>query len=139
METVHLRVLDLKHKKNPLEDPPWARICPNWGTKEITIKEITDSFNNPRLEELGSGTSETWTDRSKPDNEYCNRDRHILRIAWLVTKKDEMPIRMSDMSQLTIFDGWHRLCAAIVRGDETISAVTYLPEYLEQPIPGDPS
>jgi hypothetical protein len=119
-----LQVRLLAAKWNPLDNPPWSHYhCPEWRGVPITREDIEGAFRDPELEVLGAGTSETWTDRTKPDNGYCNRRRHILRIAWLVLHRDDTPIGMNSVEKLDVYDGWHRLAAAIYRGDKTIAAI----------------
>ncbi len=124
MMVVQLKVEALKAVWNPLENPPWSWYhCPEWRLVPFTPQEIATALNDPELEILGAESSEGWTDRSKADSQYCNRRRHLLRIAYLVRHKDEAPIRMEEVVKLKVYDGWHRLAAAIYRGDETIAAM----------------
>jgi hypothetical protein len=124
MMVVQLQVAALRAVWNPLENPPWSwHHCPEWKLVPFTPQDIKTALLDPELETLGAESNEIWGDRRKPNHQYCSRRRHLLRIAYLVKHNDENPIGMEDVTKLKIYDGWHRLAAAIYRGDETIAAV----------------
>jgi hypothetical protein len=54
-----------------------------------------------------------------------NTERHEARIAYLVQNPSSSPIEVefidAEQAILEMQDGWHRLAAALVRGDENIS------------------
>jgi hypothetical protein len=90
---------------NPLLNPPWAEV-----TAPIKIEEI----------ENASAQSHMEYDPFKPET----RQKHIERIAFFAKNgwQDE-PISIVLRSNVyPIYDGNHRLCAAIFRGDSWIAA-----------------
>ena len=107
---MYISVKLLTKYANPLVNPPWVG-----DIKPITHEEITEACKNP----------------THPGQEYDayygeSRAEHINRIAWLVVHgwlNDPIEIHMGDA--WVIFDGNHRLAAAIYRGDEMINADVY--------------
>lgn len=91
---------------NPIEHPPWIgidRIDPADIAQAITSKKLDKRFSN----------SVSYSGQSK---EY-----HIQRIAYLVFNPDSEPLIVEPYrNEFDVVDGFHRLAAAIYRGDPTI-------------------
>lgn len=107
---MYVSVKRLAELANPLVNPPWiGNIAP------ITREEIAEVCKNP----------------INPPDDYDgyygeSRAEHINRIAWYVVHGwGDSSIELYMSYSWIIFDGNHRLAAAIYRGDEMIAANVY--------------
>jgi len=91
---------------NPLDTPPW---------KEITSSISKDEINSTIATNYG-----LEYDPFKPQT----RQQHIRKIAYFVKNgwNDDPITIIFHQNIYPIYDGNHRLCAAIVRNDEYIFA-----------------
>jgi len=91
---------------NPLRDPPW--------------KEIKDSISTEEVKNSSLSSSKEEYDSLKPES----REQHIAKIAYFVKHgwNDEPITIVFNKSLYPIYDGNHRLCAAIIRNDDFILA-----------------
>lgn len=96
---------------NPYVVSPWD------NGQNVTIEGVETALREGRLEPLSYSNNQprsNWTTR-----------KHEERIAWLVTNGWNEPIeiefRYADMESFRIWDGNHRLAAAIYRQDTMIS------------------
>lgn len=101
-----VRLESLIRVNNPLAEPPWAE-----RNRAITVTEVLKAVREKRFESR-------WGTRN-----------HLRRIAYLVEHPDEKPIEidvgvpcLNYYVDWIIIDGNHRVAAALVRGDEFISA-----------------
>ena len=83
------------------------------NNQPITFGEIDRALESVELETRGQKSNENWT-----AEEHADRESHVLRIAYLVKHRDDTPIRLAGTGE--VGDGWHRLMAAIYRGDRSI-------------------
>ena len=93
---------------NPLVNPPWDKLM-----EPITYQEIAEA-------------SESTTEPKQAYDSFFGESRqmHINRIAWFAIHgwhDAPIEINMNDVSWV-VWDGNHRLAAAIYRGDEMIWA-----------------
>ncbi len=92
---------------DPFNDPPWI------GVATITKNDIKIAIKYGNLEQ-------------RPRTEFTplTKDFHVARIAYLVAHPDPTPITIIKRrdGDFELDDGFHRLAAAIYRGDETIKA-----------------
>jgi hypothetical protein len=102
----------LKLKRDPLKNPPWKY---SWASAPITREEIATVLQNSDFGLGQKSRNEFWT-----PEEHANRGNHVRRIAYLVEHRSEHPIKLTDGGHVD--DGWHRVAAAIYRGDETITS-----------------
>jgi hypothetical protein len=115
----------MREIEDTLTDPPWvdAREC----NPDIIRQNIAKDYLDDRPWDDG----EDFVQGNEHTNAY-----HAQRIAYLVNQPDYMPIIIDvgipDIYQpeFFIFDGCHRLAAALFRGDEWI-AVAYSGAVLE--------
>ncbi len=91
---------------NPLISPPWKEI-----KEPISAKEVLNSHISEEKSEY---------DSLKPES----RAQHIAKIAYFVKNgwKDEPITLVFNKSLYPVYDGNHRLCAAIIRNDDYILA-----------------
>jgi hypothetical protein len=91
---------------NPLKSPPWKEL-----SSEILPEEILSAKSSIDTEEY---------DSLKPQT----RQQHIEKIAFFVKNgwKDEPITIVFNKDLYPIYDGNHRLCAAIIRNDDFILA-----------------
>jgi hypothetical protein len=100
---------------NPLQRPPWNQ---SWRHSPITHEEIQGALQDPTLDEMGH----PWTKHcgSWTRDETSSRKTHVYRIAYFVKHREAAaPITLKVGGSM--FDGYHRLAAALYCGDEYIS------------------
>jgi len=92
---------------NPFEVAPWM------GVAKIDPDDVDEAINNHDFAKQHSDSS----DLANPDKAY-----HAKRIAYLVKHLDPEPIVIvpNIRGSYELEDGFHRLAAAIYRGDKTI-------------------
>lgn len=97
----------LREMFDPFENPPW------WGIDKIHPSEITTALQKNYLD----SNPHQPNIMDPPTKEY-----HIRRIAYLVKHpaNDAIYIIPNGRGGYEIDDGYHRLAAAIYRGDDTI-------------------
>lgn len=61
---------------------------------------------------------------TKPVDEPKTRQEHINKIAWLYIYGTNEDIVVSSLEPLKVVSGYHRFCAAILRGDTFIKVKT---------------
>lgn len=96
-----------------------------WCDDAITSEEVDAALAAGRLEARPFDSIPRSVLRDEDEREY-----HAARIAWLVVNRDERPIEIDvgapDLGwhprggAFDFIDGNHRLCAAVLRGDEAI-------------------
>lgn len=96
---------------NPFKSSPWAdvdRIAPEAVAAAIDRQDFTTAPYDP---------VSPYDLRSAPNPDY-----HVKRIAYLVTHRDPQPLVIvpNVRGSYELDDGFHRLAAAIYRGDATI-------------------
>jgi len=105
----------LRTKRDPLQSPPWNQ---SWRQSPITPEEIQQALQDPALDEPNHPWAKhcgTWT-----RDETTSRKSHVYRIAYFVKHRDAAtPITLKASGSM--FDGYHRLAAAIYCGDEYIA------------------
>ena len=101
---------------------PWSAFTGvnPWGVGKFTTEHVHKAIENNRLSSLPHDPSR---------RNLSTRRYHIQRIAWLAVNGWTDPIQIDvGVPELCshvdwiVIDGNHRLAAAIVRGDKTISA-----------------
>ncbi len=109
-------ISELRARRDPLQRPPWNH---EWKRDPITREEIEQALRHPLLDEPGHAWSrncEAWTFR-----ETCQRENHVMRIAYFVKHREAAaPVVLKPSGSM--YDGYHRLAAAIHCGDEFIAA-----------------
>lgn len=115
------RVLDII---DPQKDPPWHDGAD--VTKEGVLSALADERfeRRPYSSDLLSACRQDWTSR-----------RHEERIAFLVANppSDPIAVEIDQYGGIGVDDGMHRIYAAVVRGDASISIeiggfIDYAPE-----------
>ena len=108
-------VESLRQKQDPLQRPPWSQ---SWRRDPITSEEIQQALQDPALDEQGR----PWTKHcgSWTRDETSSRKSHVYRIAYFVKHREAAaPITLKASGSM--FDGYHRVAAAIYWGDEYIA------------------
>jgi hypothetical protein len=104
----------LKSRRDPLRCPPWNQ---TWKQDPITPEEIQQALQDPMLDEpnqIWAKHCGAWT-----RDETASRKSHVYRIAYFVKHREaSTPITLKASGSM--FDGYHRLAAAIYCGDEFI-------------------
>ena len=99
---------------NPFTHIVWTNM-----NRPLKISEVAQTIEEERFESLGSSAS------------YKNEVRdHVARVAYLVIHPDNKPIimdvGMDDWEDTVtigmVYDGWHRIAAAIYKKDSFIRA-----------------
>lgn len=94
----------------PFEFPPWSYVKRN----NFTVKGVYHCLHNNVLERR----------HYRPEMFRWNGRHHEMRVAYLVVHHDESPISIEILDETaSLDDGWHRLSAAIIRGDRFINVV----------------
>lgn len=92
---------------NPLLLPPWKE----WKSGPIDIAKVTNTISEVRPREYNSLFSES-------EHEHIARIAYYVRNGWA-----DAPISLVLRDGIyPIWDGVHRVCAAIIRNDEDILA-----------------
>ena len=104
----------LKARRDPLQKPPWNHA---WKRNPIRFDEIARALQDSALDEpehAWARNCESWA-----MEETSSRKNHVFRIAFFVKHRDAAtPIILKPNG--SIYDGYHRLAAAIYCGDEFI-------------------
>jgi hypothetical protein len=129
---VALSVNQLRTIYDPIANP-WCQHCCCPANKQpcqkdkapFTREEITEAVRKQDFEPVRNefwGYDDTYNNHGIKNEDLCNRQRHVRRLAYLAVHPDgRHPIRMKrDMD--AIADGGHRLAAAIYRGEDVIMA-----------------
>jgi hypothetical protein len=89
---------------DPYVNPPW------WGCAALDLDEVrTCQAPNPGRRDWGGG--------DEP------RSVHTARVAWLVrnwANDGTDPVEVEVCGGVRVFDGWHRISAAIARGEQIL-------------------
>ena len=108
MSSICIPVSVLRNIWDVVKYPPWG---------EPFKPVIEEDVRNAVLQK-------SWTSRHmRPlnNNEETREFDHVRRIAWMVMHPPEDPILIETDEIYPIVDGYHRLYAAIIRGDEMIN------------------
>lgn len=104
---VEVPVKNLLKVINPFEKPPWY--C-----RSFTKDEVWQAIEEGRFQ-------------AKPVPNWWSVEDQIERIAFLVVEgwdeENDLPEIFMDEQDWPLGDGNHRLCAAAVRGDETLKVI----------------
>lgn len=113
----------IEDRVDPLNNPPWDNFA---GV--INVKEVLTAANRSKLQKpktfnpRGDGKTESRTD-------HINRIAYYVKFGW-----GDTPIFLllkDDPSWGSpLMDGYHRSCAAIIRGDDMILAEVLGPRHL---------
>lgn len=126
-----ISVKELRAKYDPMLNP-WCQHCDCPPDKRpckrskcfFTFDEIREAIEKQDFEPVRNerwGYDNTYQN-GEVNQDRCNRDRHVRRIAFLVVHPaGRHPIRMKTGTDV-IDDGGHRFAAAIYRGEEIICA-----------------
>lgn len=117
-EIWHVPVRDLVRRWDPFAA---------WCTTPITASEVEEALEEGWLDPVPYDTM-PWGFHEQDEDRA--RHYHRCRIAWLVVHPDPTPIEI-DVGAPSLgwhprgkgfdfIDGNHRLCAAVIRGDDTI-------------------
>jgi hypothetical protein len=117
LDPMAVPVRNLRAMNDPLATPPWTDRCGR-RIAQIHVAEVESAID--RADISPSHWVEKWS---------FSRGQHIARIAALVVDPDPTPIEIDVgfpghgyFTSWVIFDGNHRLAAAIVRRDQFITA-----------------
>lgn len=98
---------------NPLVNSPW------FDGPDVSQQGVEQAIREGRFEAL------PYPGFSFSGNSSWNNRRHEERIAYLTVNPDHRPISIEfidrEQESLEIYDGWHRLAAAHMRGDVEIN------------------
>lgn len=114
-------MLDVSDLQSAFDFWPWSSYEDEWRTM--------DECPTLSRGEVATAIREGWPDPgpySTSDGEYreFTRREHIARIAAMVAGHHAEPIVVEEWrGEITVVDGWHRVTAAVYRGDATINAV----------------
>jgi hypothetical protein len=110
-----VRIADLADKVNPFD-------CKEWGCDPIDPDDVLQALKEGRFQtESWQVVNSRFRARSFNDIAF-----HIERIAYLMVNPDDKPLSCEieediGLSNLRVYDGNHRLAAAILRGDQTVA------------------
>ena len=112
---ISVKVSKILDQNDPFRFPIWAKGVKRQQHKPLTTWEVQEAIDKRRLQE-------------NPFKEDVRLRRwHIERVAYLVVNPDKTPIclghGLTEVGLFTFFpvyDGFHRLAAAIFRDDDTI-------------------
>ena len=108
MSVVSIPVSVLRNIWDVVENPPW-----NDSFKPVTEVDVHDAVRR-----------KDWSSRHMcplEHNQETMKLDHVRRIAWMVIHPPQDPVLIDTSLANPITDGYHRLYAAIIRGDEMIS------------------
>lgn len=99
-------------RRDPFKASPW------FDGQSVTVADVQAAVAEGRLEATAYPGFQ-WSRESE-----WNDRRHAERIAYLVANKAHDPISIEFVNpegKMEVNDGWHRLAAALLRGEKEIS------------------